>query len=130
MIKKVLITFAKPGIKIDRKDQWDDIFNAVDTASVNLRSRYKVLVTSLEQTKHDQYILELNIPDEMASGFSIGNHLRGISSYLLSKSSRKDIYKANKIGNRLLQYVEIDTDNERSTAWAEWKCNIRRLMEK
>lgn len=48
------------------------------------------------------------IPDDLIDGFSYGNRLRGISTYLLTKCG--DRYTDYQVGRRLLMYVEVGFD--------------------
>ena len=83
-----------------------DVREAIEFAACNLKQRYGVTIGPIEFTGNCYYKIVLDIPDEIAIGFNIGHHLRGISAYLLKKSDNKDIYAKNKVGNRLLIFSE------------------------
>ena len=109
MRKIIRIDFAKKVFDSPTfHDTWDsfiDIMEAIEFAACNLKQRYGVTVGPIELTG-EYYKLVMDIPDEIVTGFNIGNHLRGISGYLLKKSKNKDIYAKNKVGNRLLVFSE------------------------
>lgn len=93
----------------DFHKNWDsfiDMREAIDFASCNLKQRYGITIGSIDFTNTRCCKIVLDIPDEIAIGFNIGHHLRGIAAYLLKKSDNKDIYAKNKVGNRLLVFSE------------------------
>lgn len=118
MKKTIRIAFAKPVFDPpDFHDTWDsfmDIRDAIYSAACNLRQRYGVTIGSIECTGDCHFRMAIDIPDKMVSQFKIGNHLRGISTYLLKKSKHKDIYSRNKIGTRLLVFSEEPETNMKS----------------
>ena len=60
---------------------------------------------------HDKVVVEIKIPEEIVATFAVGNHLRGISNYLLSRCGGR--YQKFLVGKRLLNYVEVsDSDHE------------------
>ncbi len=111
MVSKIIqIEFADPRIKAI--DYIHDIRKAVENAGLNLYSRYDVQL-QYPMPDGDRVVVEIKIPDDKADNFKIGNHLRGISNYLLSRWN--DRYHPYLIGNRLLYYNEIDElDNKES----------------
>lgn len=56
--------------------------------------------------------IEIKIPEEIVDTFSVGNHLRGISTYLLKKCDGR--YDKHLVGKRLLNYTEIPTPEVRT----------------
>ena len=102
LTKKIQIEFASTSIRAI--DHIQDIRKAAENAGLNLYSRHDV------QLQHpmpdgDRVIVEIRIPDEIAETFAFGNHLRGISNYLLSKCG--DLYQPYLVGKRLLNYTEV-----------------------
>ena len=100
--KKVRIEFA--DTRIQAIDAIADIREAVDHASLNLYSRYGIQLQYPMPTNGKVY-LEIRVPVEMASNFSYGKRLRGLSLYLLKQHGEK--YKQYLVGNRLLSYYDI-----------------------
>lgn len=98
--KKVQIEFADQRIKAI--DEIYDIRKAVESASLNLYSRYGIQL-QWPMPFDDRVILEVRIPEEMADNFAFGNRLRGISAYLLDKCGGK--YDQYRVGKRLLTYT-------------------------
>lgn len=101
--KKVLIAFADPTIKV--ADHSQDLRDAVDSASVNLRARHKIVLHQPAVLECGDMEIRLDIPNEKAHGFACGVHLRGISSYLLKYCSYP--YKEHMVGTRLLYYFVL-----------------------
>ena len=103
MISKfVQIEFADSSIRAE--DCLRDIRDATESASLNLYSRYDVQL-EVPMLVGDSVILEVRVPTDLASTFAIGNHLRGISAYLIKKCNGR--YNDHLVGNRLLVYTEI-----------------------
>lgn len=103
--KKIRIEFVKSGV--NAIDHIADIRKGVESASLNLYSRYGIqLQTAMPEG--NRVVLELRIPDDLIDGFSYGNRLRGISTYLLTKCG--DRYTDYQVGRRLLMYVEVGFD--------------------
>ena len=96
----VQIEFASP--KILAKDRLDDSLEAVVHSNRNLYYKHNVFV-SLPFVKNDKVFVNLNIPTALSENFRVGNHLRGISSYLL----REKDYKQYRIGTRLLFFTKV-----------------------
>lgn len=100
--KMVQIEFANPGMKA--ADAIYDIRKASQNAGLNLYSRYDVQL-QMPMVIDDKVIVEVKVPDIIADTFAIGNHLRGIASYLLKQCNGR--YDQYVIGKRLLNYNEL-----------------------
>ncbi|MCC8151367.1 MAG: hypothetical protein LIO96_07930 [Lachnospiraceae bacterium] len=102
MVRKyVQINFTSPLVATI--DKFDDIWKGVQSARLNLEVRHNVILRNL-MICNNKVVLSLDVPDEIADGFSIGNHLRGISTWLLSNRSE---YQGYVVGKRLLTYTEV-----------------------
>ena len=98
MIKKVEIYFADPSILIG--DHLEDVTEAINWASANLRLRHSIIVRKIDcEVGHRFVTITLELPNSMLE-LSAGRHLRGISKWLLK--NRPDIYENHRVGNRLL----------------------------
>lgn len=106
--KRIHIEFADPGIKAI--DHIQDIRKAAENAGLNLYSRYNVQL-QYPMPDGDRVVVEIKIPDEIAETFAIGNHLRGISNFLLTRWN--DRYHPYLIGKRLLNYNELDESDRK-----------------
>ena len=106
--ERIQIEFADPAIRAI--DHIQNIRKAAENAGLNLYSRYNVQL-QYPMPDGDRVVVEIKIPEEIADTFSIGNHLRGISNYLLSKWN--DRYHQYLIGKRLLNYNELDESDKR-----------------
>ena len=107
--KKIQLEFADPGVKAI--DHIQDIRKAAENAGLNLYSRYDVQLQYPMPTADDRVVVEIRIPDEIVDTFAVGNHLRGISNYLLGRCG--DRYQKYLVGKRLLNYVEVsESDHE------------------
>ena len=84
--KRIQIEFADPTIKAI--DYIQDIRKAAENAGLNLFSRYDVQL-QYPMPDGDRVVVEIKIPEEIVDTFAVGNHLRGISTYLLSKGSNR-----------------------------------------
>lgn len=82
-----------------------DIRKAAESASLNLYSRHNVQLQYPMLADDDKVVVEIKIPEEIVDSFSVGNHLRGISTYLLKKCGNR--YDKYLVGKRLLNYIEI-----------------------
>jgi len=111
--KKIQIEFADPSIRAI--DHIQDIRKAAENAGMNLFSRYDVQL-QYPMPDGDRVIVEIRIPDEIAETFAIGNHLRGISSFLLSRCGNR--YQPYLVGKRLLNYTEVQKDRRESEGLA------------
>lgn len=105
--KIVQIEFADSRIKAE--DAILDIRKAAQFVSLNLYSRYDVQLQAPVVFNDGRVAVEVKIPQERADDFAIGNHLRGVSMYLLKKCG--DQYGKYLVGNRLLTYTEISAAN-------------------
>ena len=101
--KRVQLEFADPRIRAI--DHMQDIRKAAENAGLNLFSRYCVQLQYPMPTDNDGVVVDIVIPDEIAETFAVGNHLRGISSYLLGRCGGH--YQDYLVGKRLLNYVEV-----------------------
>ena len=101
--KMVQIEFANPKMKAINAIQ--DIRKGVKAASLNLYSRHDVQLQWPMPFGDDKVVLEVKIPEDKVEFFSLGNHLRGISAYLLKYCGGK--YDEYVVGKRLLNYVEL-----------------------
>ena len=111
--KRIQIEFADPAIRAI--DHIQDIRKAAENAGLNLYSRYNVQL-QYPMPDGERVVVEIKIPEEIADTFAIGNHLRGISNYLLSKWN--DRYHQYFIGKRLLNYNELDESDKGDPGFA------------
>lgn len=102
--KYIGIEFSDPRIRAI--DAIQDIREATSHAGLNLYSRFDVQL-QYPMPKGNQVVVEIKIPDTIVDTFSIGNHLRGISSYLLKKYPK---YEKYVVGKRLLSYYDYEKD--------------------
>ena len=105
--KKIQIEFA--DLRIRAIDHIQDIRKAAEYAGLNLYSRHEVQLQYPMPTAEDTVVVEIKIPDKDADSFRVGNHLRGISQYLLKKNG--DYYQQYLVGNRLLNYLVVTDSN-------------------
>ena len=110
--KKVVITFANP--KMNAIDAISDIRAAVKKVSLNLYSRHDVQL-QYPMPENGKVVLELRIPEENATEFSYGHHLKGIARFLKENCAGR--YAPYFVGTRLLNYTEVtaaesDYENE------------------
>lgn len=103
--KIIQIEFTDSSIKA--ADAIYDIRKAAESASLNLYSRYNVQLQYPMLADDDKVVVEIKIPEEIVDDFSVGNHLRGISTYLLKRCGGR--YDKHLVGKRLLNYIEIPT---------------------
>lgn len=101
--KMIQIEFTDSNIRA--VDAIYDIRKAAESASLNLYSRHDVQLQYPMITDNDKVVVELKIPKEIVSTFAVGNHLRGISTYLLKRCEGR--YDKHLVGKRLLNYIEI-----------------------
>lgn len=111
--KRIQIEFADPGIRAI--DHIQDIRKAAENAGLNLYSRYNVQL-QYPMPDGDRVVVEIKIPEEIAVTFKIGNHLRGISNFLLS--TWNDRYHPYLVGKRLLNYNELDESDQKEIGLA------------
>jgi hypothetical protein len=112
--KKILLEFANPSIRA--VDYIQDIRKAAENAGLNLYSRFSVQLQYPMRSADDKVMVDIKIPDEIADAFSVGNHLRGISNYLLTHY--EDRYRGFLVGKRLLNYIEVTEPNLETTGLA------------
>lgn len=105
--KVVRIEFADPRIRA--VDALRDIRDAAKFISLNLYSRYDVQLQTPMVSDNNMVTLEIKIPEKVVHNFAIGNHLRGMSIYLLKKCNAR--YGQYLVGKRLLTYTEIPAIN-------------------
>lgn len=85
-------------------DNFSEIKKALENASLGLYSKYKIQIKDI-QTVGKQVIMHVTIPDDIASTFKIGYHLRGVSAYLIKNYKEK--YTPFIVAKRLLVYTVI-----------------------
>lgn len=92
-------------IKMANGDNFNfqDISEAIKNANFNLEYRYHCSIF-LKKFKKDEVLLEIK---GILKG-NIGNHLHGISNYLLNKNY--SLYSNKKVGKRLLIFKEISNE--------------------
>ena len=103
--KNIQIEFADASIKAI--DAIHDLRRGVESASLNLYSRYDVQIQTPMLYDEDKVVVEVRVPEEIVDTFAIGNHLRGVSSYLLKRCNGR--YDKHLVGKRLLVYTEVAT---------------------
>ena len=101
--KTIQLEFANPNIRAI--DHIQDIRKAAEYAGLNLFGRYDVQLQYPMPTDDNNVVVEIKIPDTMAESFSVGNRLRGISTYLLKHYRER--YEPYLVGNRLLNYIDL-----------------------
>ena len=101
--KTIQLEFANPNIRAI--DHIQDIRRAAEYAGLNLFGRYDVQLQYPMPTDDNNVVVEIKIPDTMAESFSVGNRLRGISTYLLKHYRER--YEPYLVGNRLLKYIDL-----------------------
>lgn len=106
MQKHIEIYFTDPLISM--KDHKSDIMAALKHASHNLYSRYKIdMIMPIREIDNKVVII---LDGDMDEDFNVGNHLRGISSYLLHHCEYP--YKQHRIGSRLLYYYDVTANKK------------------
>lgn len=108
--KMVQIEFADSRIRA--VDAIQDIRRAAESASLNLFSRYDVQLQMPMVINDNKVIVEIKVPEEIVGTFAVGNHLRGIASYLLKRCNGR--YDQYVFGKRLLNYNEIPAPEMKS----------------
>lgn len=101
--KNIQIEFADSSIKA--ADAIYDVREGVNSASLNLYSRYGVQIQAPMIYGEDKVVVEIKIPEEIVNTFSIGPHLKGVANYLLKSCNGR--YDQYVVGKRLLIYTEI-----------------------
>lgn len=129
--KVVRIEFANPRIRAI--DALRDIRDATKFISLNLFSRYDVQLQTPMISDNNMVTLEIKIPEKIVDNFAIGNHLRGMSMYLLKKSNAN--YAQYLVGKRLLTYTEMPDINSCESSFTaadrlEAIASFARLLQK
>ena len=99
--KKVMIAFADR--RLDPVDHVEDIKKAIESASLNLRYRHKIIIEEFNLEGMGFISLVVKIPDNKVIK-SLGIRLKGISRYLIHEC--KFQYKDYLVSTRLLYYFE------------------------
>lgn len=105
MLVSKIIQIEFTDSSIQAADAIHDIRKAAESASLNLYSRHNVQLQYPMLVDDNKVVVELKIPEEMVDTFSVGNHLRGISTFLLKRCDGR--YDQYLVGKRLLNYIEI-----------------------
>lgn len=105
--KNIQIEFANSSMKAFKAIH--DIREGVRSASLNLYSRYDVQIQTPMLYEEDKVVVEIKIPEEIAKTFSVGPHLKGVSTYLLKNCNGR--YDQYVVGKRLLVYTEVAAPN-------------------
>lgn len=87
-------------------EHFPEIKKALENASLGLYSKYDVQIKDI-QTAGEQVIMHVTIPDDIASTFKIGYHLRGVSAYLMK--NYKETFAPLIVAKKLLIYTVIPT---------------------
>lgn len=87
-------------------EHFPEIKKALENASLGLYSKYDVQIKDI-QTAGEQVIMHVTIPDDIASTFKIGYHLRGVSAYLMK--NYKETFSPLIVAKKLLVYTVIPT---------------------
>ena len=112
--KKIQLDFANPSVRAI--DCIQDIRKAAKSAGLNLYSRYDVQLQYPMPTEDGRVVVDIKIPQRIAESFAIGNHLRGISHYLLNCCGNR--YQAYLVGKRLLNYSEVSESAHKHKSFA------------
>ena len=105
--KFVQIEFADPRIRAI--DAAQDIRKAIQSASLNLYSRYDVQLQEPPWTD-GRVVIEVRIPENIVNTFRVGYRLRGISAYLLKRCNGR--YDQYLVGKRLLTYTVLSENDQ------------------
>jgi len=104
--KIVTIDFADPRLSAADYKRFQDIRNACDYARINLMSRHNI---ELGEPYIENGHVRVKVTSKGSTNIdNVGNRLRGISNYLLNRSGYTVFYSRHRIGNRLLNYREVD----------------------
>lgn len=87
-------------------EHFPEIKKALENASLGLYSKYAVQIKDI-QTAGEQVIMHVTIPDDIASTFKIGYHLRGVSAYLMK--NYRETFSPLIVAKKLLVYTVIPT---------------------
>ena len=103
ILQLIRVEFADPRIRAI--DHIDDLCEAVEHAKWNLHTRHHIEIQPPRKVG-DNVLIGISIPDMFPGIFRVGNHLRGVSKYLLRTYPER--YSNFRIGTRLLYYIEIE----------------------
>ena len=106
----VALEFAKPNLKVIY--HLGDIQSAVYNVQKNLLAKYNITIGDLF-VSNNQVIICMSIPKDSVEKFSVGNHLKGISRYLLHQCSFP--YYEYLDGTRLLHYYKLNESKDAFT---------------
>ena len=112
--KTIQIEFANSNY--NAVDCIKDLRAATESASLNLFSKYEVRLEMPRVMNGYQVVMDVRIPEEIVDDFSIGNHLRGVSAYLLKYCDGR--YDDAVVGKRLLNYTVIPETVETSFSYS------------
>ena len=101
--KSVQIEFADSSMRAI--DAIHDIRAGVQSASLNLFSRYDVQIQTPMLCGDNKVGGEIKITEEKADTLAIGPHLKGVANYLLKNCNGR--YDKYVVGKRLLVYTEV-----------------------
>lgn len=111
-IKGEMVMLVTKTVKIEfANSEWravdciQDLREAAKSASLNLYSKYDVRIELPRIVNDTLVVMDIRIPEAIAETFSIGNHLRGVSAYLMKYCNGR--YNDAVVGNRILNYVVI-----------------------
>lgn len=104
MDKKIQIDLASK--KSTAYENFKEIQKAIYNASLGLYSKFGVQILNVLPID-GKVVMEIRIPDDIVENFGIGNHMRGVSAYLLKNYSEK--FSHLVVGKRLLNYTDIAT---------------------
>ncbi len=110
--KTVQIEFANKNYRAI--DCFADLKKAAEFISLNLYSRYGVQLQPLRVLNDYQVVMDIKIPEDKEPDFSIGNHLRGLSAYLLSEKCSTN-YREAAVGKRLFDYYVLPDVDQNGT---------------
>ena len=111
--KTVQIEFADPDY--NAVDCIKDLRAATESASLNLFSKYEVRLEPLRILNGCLVVMDIRIPEDIVADFSVGNHLRGVSAYLLKYCDHR--YDDAVCGKRLLNYTVLPENVESSNSY-------------
>lgn len=106
--KTVQIEFADSNY--NAVDYLADLRAASESASLNLFSKYEVRLEMPRVINGYRVVMDVRIPESIVDEFSIGNHLRGLSAYLLKYCNGR--YDDAVVGKRLLNYTVLPDNSD------------------
>jgi hypothetical protein len=89
-------------------ENFAEIKKAVENAAIRLSQNYDVHIKDV-QAVGGKVIMHVTIPDEIASTFQVGYHMRGVSAYLMKHYHEK--YSALIVAKKLFVYTVIPTQS-------------------